>query len=577
MTINIEKITLQNFMSYGKKPTEFEFKSGLDLVSAKNGSGKSSLWLDGLTFALYGKPFRKIKIGSLVNKVNKNNLLVTLEFSVNDSSYKIERGLAPSVFNLFKNGELVDPSAANRDYQKMLEDIIIKTPETIFRQIIVLGANISSSKNFMDLSPKEKEEVFQKITDTKIFNLMSTVIDQKIKKLKTFIQELSYKKSVLESNIGSLESSLFHIEKQNEFYINKKEETKISIQETLKSLEEDNSKVTEALMKLKEAKEKLVSREEEFNITKVSLTNLSSLVFDLESKIKRLENSLLHTLTCKKCGEVNYIEPPSDIDMLETYKTQHLSFSIEKSLLETTKIDLESKVLKLKEILLQAKPLKQRLTDNELKIKQLSSDLVQLETYIPEEMNNSSLETMKLEFLEVSGDLSKIQKEKDDLDFINSSISSENIKGLIIAQELPFLNKFINEYLEKFSLIGYNLIIDKNFKDKIISRSEENEYNQMSNGQKARINFSIMFALLKMLEQRNGVSFNLLVLDEVLDSSLDSLGREELLGILFEDFRDHKDVVVISHNSEVKEKVEFFSRIIEIDYKNFSDLKISEL
>lgn len=577
MVIELQKISVQNFLSFGKKTTEFNFSKGIDLVIGKNGYGKSSIFLDALTYVLYGSPFRKIKLASLINKINKGNLLVTLNFKINDNQYKIIRGIKPNIFEIYKNEELIEPEAETKDYQSMLEEFILKTPENIFRQIIVLGSNISSSKSFMDLSSKEKEDVFQKITDTKIFSLMGIIIDTKIKKLKTQIQELKYRDNILELNINSLKSSLESIEKQNEYYFQKRKSTKEDLISKIEQLEEDNKRYLNSLIKLKEAKTKLDLRTAELDTKNQEISDIQEVIDILNKKISNIEISLASSFVCEHCGGNNFLKKADDIDKLDEFKDKHLVFSTNKISLQDERKELESKILSLKEILLQAKPIKSKIDYNKQQIDSLNFELDELEAYIPKEMNNESLEKMEKELSEVKSELNIILNGKDNLDYINSSISSENIKGTIISQELPFLNKYINEYLEKFSLIGYNLVIDKNFKDRIISRNEENEYNQMSNGQKSRINFSIMFALLKMLEQRNGISFNTLILDEVLDSSLDSLGRDELLSILYNDFSENKNVIIISHNAEVKERLELFSRIAEIEFNGFSQLKVSQI
>jgi DNA repair exonuclease SbcCD ATPase subunit len=308
-----------------------------------------------------------------------------------------------------------------------------------------------------------------------------------------------------------------------------------------------------------------------------TISNIKSSKEYTENIFRKIEFAEEHVVTCSNCN--HKVFPDLDIDVSKKEEVLASINEYESSLKEKMEIIsiLNSELNSLKQELLGGKILKQTIELNKEKIVKLKEELDEIQKYIPSVQDNVSLIDMEKTLVEVKQELDIIYKEKDDLDFIQNAISSDNIKGLIISQELPFLNKFINEYLEKFSLIGYNLIIDKNFKDKIISRTEDNEYNQMSNGQKARINFSIMFALLKMVEQRNGVSFNILVLDEVLDSSLDSLGREELLGILYSDFRQNKNVIIISHNQEIKEKLEFFSRIIEIEMNTFSSINISKV
>jgi len=688
MNIIFEKLKFKNLMSYGDKFTEIDFNNGIDLLEGKNASGKSSI-PDALFYSLFGKPFRKVKTSSLINRLSKKNLECQLTFAVDSKKYKIIRGIKPNKFEIYVSCEeeftLIEQRAATKDYQKYLEEDILKLNDTIFRQLIVLGANIPSSKPFMELSSSEKESLFQVLTDTSIFGFIKQNIKNRISENKQTIKDLQYKTDILKSSIESETLMIEQAEKQNEDF---KTHHKDNISETKNNIEsaKDNiDKCNNGLQKLKELKVEYDEKnllfqklEEDFaskqkkdseiinklrdnsfkeyndNISKIEedynslnydeylreIDNYKSLIIEdtknkhnLDLKIKTIESAEKDSIKCVSCSTTNYL---MDISEDEVKCKVHYKEDIQKIMDNTndlqTKInkkekelktlkekdialynskkekELNNKITKEQEIkaknenilemykeernkidetrlivdsyrekLLNGKRVKEVLEDNKEKFDFYSNKLVELESVKIVEINYDSLNEKNENFTLFSEDLNNAILLADDLIYLEKLINGNNLKGAVIKKQIPFLNKGINHFLELFSMVDYSFVIDENFKETLITKDDNSEFNSLSNGQKSRISFSIMFAFLKLIEERNGVKTNLLILDEVLDSSVDSSGREELLEILSREFSNKKDIIIISHNDQVKEKIELFDRLITVTRDKFSTINIEEI
>jgi DNA repair exonuclease SbcCD ATPase subunit len=575
MKIRFKRISFKNVLSYGNKETSFQFKNGIDLVLGTNGKGKSTL-VDALNYVLFGKPFRKIKIGELINNKNGKNLYVELEFSVNDKNFKIQRGMKPEVFNIFRDNEgewkMVEKHSTNRDYQRMLEEEILMFGENVFRQLIALGANLSSSKNFMELSKSEKEEVLQVITDTAIFNDIKNAAREKKLIKKTAETDLNYKATILNSNIESSRVQFSIMEEQNrnflqnkERIIEQKENEKRDLEEKLHKLKEALEKITETQLYDYQKKRKIVA-----NKLEAAKENERSWLFK-ERKIQEAEKS---KIVCPKCShEIKTELPFSKEEVLTELKTVKETISKLEAALD--KLDqaiskLEAKEKKRSEII-------NAIAHIENKLESLQREIQETSEWKVVEIDYSELRKMEQEFEKVKNDLISVRKEIKSLEAIENLVSDKKLKGIILNQQLPFLNKHINEFLEMFDS-QFNFVLDANFKETIVSRNRNNDFNALSNGQKQRISLSILFAFLKLIEERNGINTNLLILDEYLDSSLDVEGIEEVMNILSQVFGKSKDVILISHNPEIKSKLELLNRVIEIDQEEgFSIMKVEEL
>ena len=676
-------------MSYGNDFTEINFSLGIDLVLGTNGVGKST-FADALFYALFGKPFRKVKTGSLINRTNKKKLEVQLIFYIDSKKYKIIRSQKANKFEIYLETEdeyiLIEQRAATKDYQKFLEEEVLNLNETIFRQLIILGANLPSSKPFMELTQTEKESLFQVLTDTSIFGHLKAAIKLRTHDKKQELKDLEYKRDILKSSLDSETLMIEQAEKQNEDFKAHHEEnlrvtsdniintknTIIKYQEAIEKLKDMKVQYDEfqadasAIMmdidgkksdnqaKIQKIQEKNMSkyqslisectiseaevqetqrRETEIHNLKQDSQESSSEKRDLDAKVKFIEGAEQSSIACTSCDTTNYLTDICDDEVhkkeeylarikvikviitnnsnetkaleiaLRKYKADvQESLQINKDNIQSKKAELDSKLQeeqnilqkeltpleqelqgiraeadKLKEKLLNGKRVKETLQENESNLGYYENKLKELQSIKAVEINYNGYHTKQDQMKLLQENLALSVKLRDDLNYLDTLIDGNNLKGAVIKKQIPFLNKGINHFLELFSMLDYSFVIDENFKERLINRDDDSEFNSLSNGQKARISFSIMFAFLKLIEERNGVKTNLLVLDEILDSSVDASGREELLAILKSEFSETKDIIIISHNEQIKEKIELFDRLIHIEKDKFSTLRVEDL
>jgi len=581
MKIDFLTIEFKNVLSYGNTPTTFEFKDGIDLINAKNGAGKSS-FIDALTYGLYGKAFRKIKLGSLINHHNNKEMLVKVTFQVENMGYfQVVRGMKPAVFKVFHNKKncdfedkhLLPEKATTSEYQSMLEDEILHMSENVYRQLIVLGANISTSKNFMDLSAKEKEEVFQIITDTSIFNDLRSILKKKISVVNTYIYEHEYKVSILNNTLETEERNIASLEQQNE--VIKHDKNRI-LTELETELEDRRSKVPEyerAVEKLKELKELYEQEKLELQEKEKCYSDLLTQQRALSDEIHHIERAKAGVVVCDECdNHINLTEidisPERESKVNEDYviitqrikeKEQYIS-----EIKESSSVKYEK--------LLNSKRIIQNQKENLDRIDAIISDIETKKQWKELDIDYSSINKLKDELEEEKQEILSLKEKVNQYNTLSTIVGDDELKGYTLNQQIPVLNRYINQFIERFNAFDYNFVIDTNFKERIISRNEEKEFNAMSNGQKQRFTFSILFAFLKLVEEKNGITTNLLILDEVLDSSSDTEGKFELIKILTDDFSKSKNVIIISHNPDIVQNVEEFNRIIQVEHDNYSKM-----
>ena len=715
MQIIFNKVKWKNLLSYGDKEQVYFFEEGIDLISAKNGAGKSAV-IDATFFALFGKPFRKIKNGSLINNSTNKKLLTEIYFSTGSAGstgpgntagsrkyYKVQRGQKPNIFVIYENtgntgntgnadGEYkeIPEKATTKEYQKYFEEEILKIDETVFRQLISIASNMPNSKPFMDLTAKEKESLFQIITDTSIFNYITKNIKEKISSLKIHIKETEYKKRTLDSSIESEQIMIQQAKKQNDDFKKHHSNNITETENNITKTEADIVKYKEGIKKLKKLKEthdneiiELTEFNQELNAIKIEIDNYNdstnkkqeqaqaiynnsiqelqdayyskkypqekeiehlldlkakneTKIRELNIKIAEITSAQKGAITCKKCNEINYL---TEIDAEEVKNKDKYKEEVKNATEEQIQLDnkitavqesleelksstrtkweedkLQAKITrdetiqkikdensmyrtsrqdeiqaiqnkintkkalvdKIKEKLMHSKRIKETLQEQKDNLEFYKNKLIELKAVKPIIINEEPLNKKKEELKKVNKNLTESNKRMADLNYLINMLSEKseyNLKGQVISRAIPFLNKGINYFLELFSMNEFSFVIDENFKEKLIytskgskgSKVSDSEYNGLSNGQKMRISFSIMFSFLKLIEERNGVSCNILCLDEILDGSLDGTGREELLNMLKTEFSHNKNIIIISHNDQIKEKVEIFDRIVHIN------------
>jgi DNA repair exonuclease SbcCD ATPase subunit len=571
--ILFKKIKFKNFGSFGNNWTEIDLnKNSTTLVCGTNGSGKSFALLDTITFALFGKPFRKINLAQLNNSINKKNCTVELEFSIDKDDYKIIRGLSPKIFEIHRNNKLINQDSKNIDYQDVLEEQILKMNYKTFTQVVILGS--SAFIPFMQLTASDRRAVIENILDINIFTTMNVILKTKVtiakenitdivNKIELQKQKVEYQQKIvdnltlrLNNDVKKIQEEIDHhtIEENNYLQeIEKLQQEKNSI--------ELNSKIQDIL-----------------NLFKQNETTISQFTFkisDLEKEIKFYEK----TENCPKC------------------KT-HLSESLKKENIDSLTdniTSLETKINSLAElntdnqkIISTEQKNKTRIANIEGNIKDINSSIREVKSLIAYK-NKQLQESTKIEIdlsrekavlkMEKS-ELLKLSKEsevlKEDLSYLKLAgdiLKDNGVKIKIIKHYLPSMNKFINKYLRSMDFfIQFN--IDEEFNEVIKSRHrDEFSYMNFSEGEKMRIDLALLLAWREIAKMKNSVNCNLLILDEIFDSSLDSVGTDEVLRLL-NALGVKTNVFVISHKAD--QIVDKFTNTITFEKKNnFSKMTIS--
>ena len=569
--ILFKTIRWRNFLSTGNQFTEVNFQDAkTNLIVGTNGSGKSTI-LDALTFSLYNKPFRKINKPQLINAVNEKDCVVEIEFSIGNREYKVVRGIKPNIFEIWIDGNLQDQDAAAQDQQKKLEENILKLNYKSFTQTVILGS--ATFVPFMQLTSSHRREIVEDLLDIKIFSTMNNILKDRMRRTNELIREYSIKKDLVEEKIEMQENFIKDLDKSGKERIQRKEDYIKTLDSELVELVEEN----EVLMKT--IQDDLRPKLEDLNNSKSSLKKLNSIKAKLEQKIQTLvsehkffqENSVCPTCTQsieeqfrldkivdieEKSKELNdgYRELEDAINVEQEKDEQFLSYSTEISKLNND------------------------ITTNNVKITGLNKQIRNLGNEIQEiteQIQNRNSEREALDNLIT--DLETIEKqrstEKEQVnyyEFAHSLMKDGGVKSKIIKKYLPLMNQQINKYLQMMDFY-INFTLDEEFKEVIKSPVHEDfSYESFSEGEKMRIDLSLLFTWRDIAKLRNSASTNLLILDEIFDSSLDGAGTDFFTNIIRYVIQD-AHVFVISHKTD--DLMDKFDRVMKFDkVKGFSKL-----
>jgi DNA repair exonuclease SbcCD ATPase subunit len=562
MTIEFQKISIQNFLSIGNTPIEILLnKSPTTLISGKNGSGKSIL-TDSLSFALYGKPYRKINIPQLINSVNRKNCLVTVSFKKGADEYIIERGLAPKIFNIHKNGVLINQDASSRDYQNVLEKNILSMTFKSFTQIVILST--STFIPFMQLSCQERRNIIEDILDIQIFSKMNSLLKEKYAKEKDLKKDLISNEKLVNQKI---EINKKHLEQ----YTKEKHDSVESIQEKITELHGKLS-ATEIEISLNESSRLAYQIElQKLNVHdfKAKQDSISRSVSHLEAIIKNLkkENDFFHsTDSCPTC--LQHID--------DSFKVGKIQFNGDTIQDHSKKIE-ELSVMKekLSSVLSKMKDLQENINFHTNTIKVLNStvsnhreNIASYESHLSDSVdkNKEGVTSVISEIKNSEEELKAIQIEKEknlknlrNYEIALDVLKDSGIKSKIIKQYIPVINKLINSYLREMDFsIQFNL--NEEFEETIKSPYLERfSYSSFSEGEKARIDLALLFTWREISKLRNSSSTNILLLDEVFDGSLDEEARDSLLKIL--GTLKNTNVLVISHHETLFDKFHSYIKV----------------
>ena len=567
--ILFKQIAYRNFLSSGNQATEIKFTdTQTTLIVGANGSGKSTM-LDALCFGLFNKAFRKITKGQLVNSTNEKECLVEIDFSIGTKEYKIKRGIKPTIFEIWIDGILQNQAASSADQQKQLEDNILKLNYKSFTQIVILGS--ASFVPFMQLSTANRREVVEDLLDIKIFSAMNAVIKDRIKNTNDKIKELSLKQSMIEEKVEMQKEFIESIEKSGKENIEKKRDKITSIATYTDQLTAENTqKVEEVSNTLQPQLENLLDASKKLK----QLSNLKGKISEKVSSITEQHKFFNNNSVCPTCTQT--IEEEFRLNKVSESETKAKKLQQGYNELKEAIQQEEQREREFNVVSKKISSLNNEISNNNVKISQLnkqSKDLDQEIQDITNKIKNRNTERKVLIDLEQTLDLIQTEKSKNKedvsyFDFAHSLMKDGGIKGKIIKKYLPLMNQQINKYLQMMDFY-INFTLDEEFNEKIKSPIHEDfTYESFSEGEKMRINLSILFTWREIARMKNSVNTNLLILDEVFDSSLDFMGTDYFTKIIKYVIKD-TNIFVISHKTD--ELIDKFDKIIKFDkIKGFS-------
>ena len=564
--ITFNKVRWKNFLSTGNQFTEIQLDyAPTTLIIGENGAGKSTI-LDALCFVLFNKPFRNISKSQLVNSVNGNGTIVEVEFNVNNKDVKVVRGIKPNKFEVWIGGTMINQDANARDYQKHLEQQILGLNYRSFTQVVILGS--STFVPFMQLSTKARREVVEDILDIKIFSLMNFLLKNKNKSLVEDIREVQYNFDLTKEKVTLQEKFIEEVvnnksaiiaENQQKLWDNKS--TIDFRRDDVKALEIDN----ENLSYDAEEKAKLEQKLKKLTQTEAALQNRKS---EHDRQIQFFQNND----ECPSCEQP--ITESTKQTQIESRTTK--IGDIENGIADLQRMESEEQD-RLQSILVDLETIRK----NDVEKAKILSSIAELEKFnaklekdIEAYQNGSVSEEDKIKLAELKGQIKSIGEQKTKLnedkfyiDVARNLLQDSGIKTKIVKQYLPIMNKLVNTYLSSMDFF-VNFNIDENFNETIKSRfRDEFSYASFSEGEKMRIDLALLFTWRAIAKMKNSTNTNLLILDEIFDSSLDNTGTDDFLKIL--NTFDKQNVFVISHKQDML--FDKFRNIIQFKKeKNFS-------
>ena len=569
--ILFKKIAYRNFLSSGNQLTEINFTDvQTTLIVGTNGSGKSTM-LDALCFGLFNKAFRKITKGQLVNSTNMKDCLVEIDFCIGTKEYKIKRGIKPNIFEIWIDGILQNQAAASTDQQKQLEDNILKLNYKSFTQIVILGS--ASFVPFMQLSTAHRREVVEDLLDIKIFSAMNSIIKEKIRNTNDRVKELSLEQKLTEEKVQMQKEFIENIEKTGKESIDKKKDKIDSNSTYIDQLSAENQhKGLDVSETLQPQLEDLLDASKKLK----KLSNLKGKISEKVSIITEQHKFFTSNSVCPTCTQ----EIDEDFRLSKVDESQEKAKELQTGYLELKEAikQEEARELEFNQISKKINSINSEISNNNVKISQLNKQTKDLQYEIEDIINKIKNKNEEKSVLnELEENLNSIENEKiknkQDIfyfDFAQSLMKDGGIKSKIIQKYIPLMNQQINKYLQLMDFY-INFTLDDEFKENIKSPIHEDfTYESFSEGEKMRINLAILFTWREIARMKNSVSTNLLILDEVFDSSLDTTGTDYFTKIIKYVIKD-TNIFVISHKTD--ELIDKFDKIITFQkIKGFSKM-----
>ena len=564
--IVFKNIRYKNFLSSGNTFTEIDLrKSKSTLVVGHNGAGKSTM-LDALSFSLFGKPHRKISKAQLVNSINQKHALVEVQFSVGTSNFKIIRGIKPNVFEIWKDGKMINQSSHAMEYQKILEQNILKLNHKSFHQVVVLGS--SSFIPFMQLNAGHRRDVIEDLLDINIFSKMNVILKEKNSILKDKLSKTNHTIDLIKNKITQQSKYIRDIAALTTENKKKYEKQIKSAEEKIQKLQDHNNQLSSEL-----------ENKGDLDLTKLQERKNNVIALRAEQK-QQLKAVAKRGLFLEKNDECPTCEQPIQNKDKLVFDTKNEAYQIEHTLgmIESDYKLVEQEISSLQETISKVNEKTNIINSNNREIASLNQSNKDLKSYLDEEVS-ADLSEARNELEKLSSDKESLLEEKlkvaEQFNYngvIGEMLRDTGIKTKIIKQYLPAINKLVNQHLQVLDFfVSFDL--DESFQETIRSRYRDDfTYESFSEGEKQRIDLSLLFTWRQIAKMKNSVATNLLILDETFDSSLDHDGVENLLKIL-NTLGEDTNTFIISHKGDILDN-KFESKIEFTKERNFSQMKV---
>ena len=566
--IKLKTVRFKNFLASGNRFIEVELdKEPMMLIVGKNGAGKSTL-IDAITFSLFGKPFKKVNKGQLMNTVNEKELMTEIEFSVGKSEWKIRRGIKPAIFEIYHNGKVKNQDAKSTDYQKYLEEKVLKLNFKSFTQIVVLGS--ASFVPFMQLTANDRRIIIEDILDIGIFSIMKNLVKDRTNTLKEELSDLEFKIKLLQEKI-------------------------ILEEKYIKDLKYNSEKKRKSdLEKIKETEKLIIKLNEEIEDHKDMVLSLINSIIDKSSMLKKNKELDSYKLqinkNLKKLNKENtFFEdnencPTCEQDIDEKFKNNKLKQILKdidemNSGLDKLNEEIEKVDERIDEIVVCNETIQKEENIIRLKnsdIQAHNSFITKLHEELQEDVDSKVISKKTLfesELQEYKNERLQYVEQRRYYNILDTILNDKGIKTKVIRKYLPVINNHVNKYLKDMDFF-VNFQLDENFNETIKSRNRDDfSYYSFSEGEKKRIDISLLLTWRDIAAMRNSVNVNLLILDEIFDASLDQSGMDDLMKLF--NFLKNTNLFVISHKLDILDD-KFPSKIIVEKINNFSQFIFDE-
>ena len=566
--IIFKSLRFKNFLSTGNNWTDINLnRSKSTLIVGQNGAGKSTM-LDAIAFALFGKPHRNINKPQLVNTVNNKNCVVEVTFVIGKSQYKVVRGIKPNVFEIWKNGDMINQSSHSKEYQKILEQNILKLNHKSFHQIVVLGS--SSFVPFMQLPAQHRRDVIEDLLDINVFSKMNSLLKEKTAMLRDKMKDLSFKLDVENNKIETQKKYISDLKALNKTAKEQKDVQVNKLRKDLASLSKENAEISAEV----EDKQKPLEKElNKLHDRKQVFVQYNAQFRQQMSQVVKESKFYEENENCPTCSQEITESVRNDKLQSSKEKAKELKDAMDEASIKSGEI--EDSIKQVSDDLNAIRAKQSTVNSNNQTIARIQNEI----EYLEKELNQTGdLETAKEELEAMQNTANEFNMDKFVLneDYSYNNVMSEmlkdtGIKTKIIKQYIPVINKLVNQYLQILDFYVH-FDLDESFTETIRSRHRDQfSYDSFSEGEKQRIDLALLFTWRMIAKMKNSISTNLLLLDETFDSSLDHDGVENLMKILHS-LDENSNTFIISHKGDIldgkfKDKIEF------VKEKNFSKIK----